>query len=117
MSDAKLDDLNARVTNAIFRAEDDDRSGRDSRDSWFLVSTVEAEIAAHMPASSVEGDIARIGAITAALSARAPRRAVELANAYLREDLSEEMRVEIDALAREAATAVACDVCNRRNAP
>ncbi len=75
-----MPDLNQRVTAAIFRAEGLER---DAHAAFAEVSRLEEEIAAICPAGTLEGDVARRGAVTAALSANDPQRAVNLAREYL----------------------------------
>jgi hypothetical protein len=80
----RLDDLYTLVTDAIFRAERLERSGqaRETALAYLEVSRLEEEIAAAVPASDVEGAIARRGVVTAALSAGDYVRAREIAERF-----------------------------------
>jgi hypothetical protein len=106
---ATSDDLNARVTDAILRAE---RAAPDSDEAAFLyrqVSELEEQISEITTPETVEGGVARVGAVTAALDADDWVRASRLAEAYLvgaPADLEEELRdllAEVDLVARKVA--------------
>lgn len=78
------DELNTRVTDAIWRAEEfEDRGIHDASNAWAEVSSIEEELAKAFPAREVQGRIARRGAVGAALKAGDPARAHALAEAYL----------------------------------
>ena len=64
-----LDALNRRVTNAIIRAESLPPGSRDAWEAFHDVSALEESIATLLPPDDLEGEIARLGAVTAALSA------------------------------------------------
>jgi hypothetical protein len=82
--DPRMPGLNSAVTAAIFHAEDlRAKSWREFTE----VSRLEEEIATICPAGTLEGDVARRGAITAALSANDPIRAHDLAVRYLGESI------------------------------
>lgn len=53
------------------------------REQWQEISSLEEQVASLRPASDLEGAIARRGAVTAALSADDPARALSLAKRYL----------------------------------
>jgi hypothetical protein len=104
-----LNDLNERVTEAIFRAE---TAAPDSSEADYLyreVSELEERISELAPADTVEGVVARVGAVTAALDAHDWVRASRLAEAYLvgaPTDLVEELKrllAEADEVARGLA--------------
>lgn len=109
----ELDDLNARVTEAILRAERLPGGSDPAREAFGEVGRIEESIANLTPAQELEGEIARLGAVTAALSAAEPLRALVLVERYLAEDLLpaaaaklEELRAEANAeLANVAAKA------------
>ena len=82
-----LDDLNRRVTNAIVLAESLPAGSRDAWEAFRDVSVLEESIATIVPPDHLEGEIARLGAVTAALSAGEPLRALQLAERFLAEGL------------------------------
>ncbi len=106
---AALNDLNERVTEAIFRAE---RAATDSVEADFLyreVSELEEQLAEITGPDTAEGVVARVGAVTAALDARDWVRASRLAEAFLAgapADLAEELKRLLDE-ADEVGRAVA----------
>ncbi len=105
MSQARLDDLYARVSDAIRRSEKHQAEGlaRDAMAAFLEVSLLEEEIAAILPASDPEGALARQGAVTAALDAGDVTRAMAQARYYLQDDgLSPELRADLDSLRLEA---------------
>jgi hypothetical protein len=87
-----VDDLYAAVTEAILRAEGLEASGAtvDAEEAYFRVSALEEEIALMLGPEDEEGAIARRGAVTAAISARMPTRALDLADSYLSETTAPE---------------------------
>jgi hypothetical protein len=97
-----LDDLNRRVTNAIVQAENLPPESRDAWDAFHHVSMLEESIATIVPADELEGEIARLGAVTAALSAGEPLRALQLTERFLAENLAPEIAEKIRQLAKEA---------------
>jgi hypothetical protein len=106
---ATLEELNACVTDAILRAE---RAATDSDEAAFLYrqgSELEEQISDITTPKTVEGGVARVGAVTAALDADDWVRASRLAEAYLvgaPADLEEELRdllAEADLVARKVA--------------
>ncbi len=109
MNEDRRKELNQKVSIAIFRAErlaDSDAlnagpDGTDTRAAYAEVSRWEEELAALHPADNLEGAIARLGAVTAALRARQGMRAQQLAGRYLADPaLDEDDRGRI----REALT-------------
>jgi len=70
-----LDEFNHRVTNAIVRAESLPAGSRDAWEAFHNVSVLEESIATLVPLADLEGEIARLGVVTAALSAGEPLRA------------------------------------------
>jgi len=97
-----LDELNRRVTEAIVRAE---RLPAGSFDAWAAfheVSELEESIARIAPPDHLEGEIARLGAVTAALSADEPLRALQLAAEFLTENLAPEIAQKLHQFAEEA---------------
>jgi hypothetical protein len=84
MVDARTDSLHALVTTAIWRAERlEEDVGGSARLAWAVVSSLEEELAALLPASQPEGRIARRGAVRAAQKAGDHTRAQALAQLYL----------------------------------
>ena len=107
--DPTLDELYASVTAAIFRAEAAEAEGDVGRaaDAQFDVSCLEEEIATKLPANDPEGEIARRGALRAALRARQHARAAELAERYLEEPLvSDAQQTTLRAFHSEALLAL-----------
>lgn len=98
----ELDDLNARVTEAILRAERLPEGLDQAQEAFREVGRLEESIADLTPAHDVEGEIARLGAVTAALSAAEPLRALVLVERYLAERVSPEAAVKLEALRAEA---------------
>jgi hypothetical protein len=97
-----LDELNRRVTNAIVRAESLPAGSRDAWEAFHDVSALEESIAATVPPDDIEGEIARLGAVTAALSAGEPLRALQLAERFLSESLAPEIAEKLRQLVTEA---------------
>jgi hypothetical protein len=97
-----IDELNRRVTNAIIRAERLPAGSRDAQDAFREVSALEESIAELVPADDIEGEIARLGAVTAALSAGEPLRAVQLADRFLVEALAPAVAAKLRQLVAEA---------------
>lgn len=97
-----LDELNRRVTNAIVRAESLPAGSRDAWEAFHDVSALEESIAAIVPPDDIEGEIARLGAVTAALSAGEPLRALQLAERFLSESLAPEIAEKLRQLVTEA---------------
>lgn len=97
-----LAELNQRVTDAITLAES---LPKDSPGCWAAfreVSALEERIALLTDADDVEGEIARLGAVSAALSANEPLRAVQLGEAYQQERLAQDIKARLAALVHEA---------------
>lgn len=97
-----LDDLNPRLTNAIVQAESLPAGSREAWEAFHDVSALEESIAKIAPADDLEGEIARLGAVTAALSAGEPLRALQLAGCYLAEDVAPEVAQNLRELMKEA---------------
>lgn len=106
MNDDAMDVLNAEVSRAISAAERlDDAGDPGVIGAYADVSRYEEALAALHPANDLEGAVARVGAITAALRANDLARATELARRY-EPDLSVARRQEIrDAFRRLAPRA------------
>ena len=103
----ELDELNARVTEVILRAERLAAGSDEAREAFREVGRIEESIADLTPAHDLEGEIARLGAVTAALSAADPLRALWLVDLYLAEGVSPEAAAKLDALRAEADTELA----------
>lgn len=108
----ELDDLNARVTEAILRAERLPAGSDQAQEAFREVGRIEESIADLLPAHDLEGEIARLGAVTAALSAAEPLCALSLVDRYLTEDVSPEAAARLEALRAEADAALA-DVASK----
>jgi len=108
-----LAELNLRVTDAITHAES---LPKDSPESWTAfreVSLLEEQIARLTPSDDLEGEIARLGAVAAALSANEPLRAVRLGETYLAEALADDIKSKLKLMLADvdaALTALAEDL-------
>ena len=89
-----IEDLYPRVTEAIERAQAlEDAGDVDAcRLAYREVSIIEEAIAAERPSSTIQGDVARCGAVSAALKSGDDARARELARRYLDENLPPKTR-------------------------
>ncbi len=98
MSEDVIDALNVRVTEAIGRAERlADETSPHATGAYAEVSSYEEALAALLPADDIEGAVARVGAVTAALRAGDLGRARDLAARFKRDDaLSDGRKAEID---------------------
>ncbi|HEX4345175.1 MAG TPA: hypothetical protein VHZ31_06390 [Solirubrobacteraceae bacterium] len=98
-----VDELNMLVTEAILRADAlADLDSPTAAEAYLEVSLIEERLAVALPASDVEGAIARRGAVRAADIAGEHDRARDLATRYLaEEDGSPELREEIMTLIDE----------------
>jgi len=97
-----LDELNRRVTNMIVRAESLPAGSQDAWEAFHEVSVLEEAITMLVPPDDLEGEIARLGAVTAALSAGEPLRALQLAERFLAESLAPEIAEKLRQLIKEA---------------
>ena len=97
-----IDDLNRRVTNAIVRAESLPAGSREAWEAFHEVSALEESIATITAPEDLEGEIARLGAVTAALSAGEPLGPLQLAERFLTENLSTEIAEKLRQLTTEA---------------
>lgn len=102
-----IDDLYPQVTEAILRAERlEDRDDPGMQTAYHEVSLIEEKIAELLPASDLEGAIARWGAVRAAVVAKDSARAQQLAERFLAEaGLPAQSRAEIRRLMAEAESA------------
>jgi len=78
----ELAELNDRVTEAILRAESFVPGSFESQQAFRDVSNLEEDIASATTASDVEGAIARLGAVSAAIKAGEYLRALQLGGRY-----------------------------------
>lgn len=78
-----LNDLNKRVTEAIFRAEHAEEGSDEAKALYLQVSDLEEQISVLLPVDQLQGALARVGAVTAALDAGDWLRATKLASSYL----------------------------------
>lgn len=97
-----LDELNGLVTAAILHAERIRPGTPEARSAFRHVSVLEHSIAKITPPQSLEGEIARCGAVTAALSAGRSLRVFELVKRYQAEDIRPEIRIKLDELLETA---------------
>lgn len=97
-----LDDWNRRVTDAIVRAESLPVGSCDAWEAFHEVSKLEESIARIAPSDHLEGEIARLGAVTAALSADEPLRALQLATQFLTENPAPEIAQKFHQLMQQA---------------
>jgi hypothetical protein len=97
-----LDDLNKGVTAAILRAEALPPGSWEAQAAFRDVAELEEAIAAVVGARVADGEIARLGAVTAALSADEPLRAIQLATRYLADGLTAGARAKLETLLEEA---------------
>ncbi len=74
--------LYSEVTQAIWGAEELQRSGKDSRSKWLRVSALEDQIAMKCSVSDAERRIARRGAVSAALKAEDYKKAERFVEKY-----------------------------------
>lgn len=109
MMRSKIDSLNAEVTKAIGVAESLGGGAHPllplpaRREAWTQVSLLESQIAELLPPGDLEGEIARHGAVVAAVKAHCFARASELCDRYLAEQLSEPVRGELTKIQNELA--------------
>jgi hypothetical protein len=101
-----LDELNRSVTSAILRAEALPPSSWEAERAFRDVAELEEEIAAIVGAHTVEGEVARLGAVTASMSAGDLVRAVQLAERYLADALSAGSHAKLRELRDEAETEI-----------
>jgi hypothetical protein len=102
-----LDELNRSVTSAILRAETLPPGSWEAERAFRAVAELEEEIAAIVGAHTVQGEVARLGAVTASMSAGDLVRAVQLAERYLADALSERSRAKLQELHAEAEAEIA----------
>lgn len=102
-----IDDLNARVTTAILGAERLPPGSPEAEEAFRKVGLLEESIASLTPSDDLEGEIARLGAVTAALSAGDPLRALVLVDRYRAEAPSTEVARKLEALREQADLALA----------
>jgi hypothetical protein len=97
-----LDDLNRSVTAAILRAEALPAGSPDSQVAFLQVADLEEEIATIVGVRTAEGEIARLGAVQAALSGGDPLRALRLGERYRTDGLSDRAQAKLLDLLKEA---------------
>ena len=97
-----LSELNRSVTSAIVRAEALLAGTWEAQRAFREVADLEQEIATIVGARTAAGEIARLGAVTAALSAGEPLRALQLGERYLADGISEGSRAKLVQLLAEA---------------
>ena len=97
-----LAELNRSVTIAILGAEALPPGTWEAQRAFRQVADLEAEIATIIGARTAAGEIARLGAVTAALSAGEPLRALQLGDRYLADGLSDGSKVRLELLLDEA---------------
>ncbi|MBN1606963.1 MAG: hypothetical protein JW940_10045 [Polyangiaceae bacterium] len=102
-----LDELNRSVTSAILRAEGLVPGSWEAERAFRYVAELEEEISAVAGANTVQGEVARLGAVTASMSAGDLVRAVQLAERYLADALSDRSRAKLKELQDEAEAEMA----------
>src|SRR5512143_2221998 len=107
-----LDEWNRRVTNAIIRAESLPAGSQEAWEAFHDVSALEESITMLVPPDDLEGEIARLGTVTAALSAGEPLRALQLAERFLAEGLAPEIAEKLRRLVKEADAELARAAAN-----
>lgn len=88
--------LNTRVTEAIFHAEHEPEGTAAAEAAFRAVSELEEKLARAIPADQLQGGLARIGAVTAALQAGDWLRAAWLAESFAAgapADVAEQLRI------------------------
>jgi len=109
MHPAELAELNSRVSEAIFLAGQTSSGTAEEREAYRLVSGIEEELARRLPSAVLEGSLARVGAVSAALRAGDWLRASRLAEEFLTDapaDLADELKTlqkQADEVARSMA--------------
>jgi len=99
--------LNMLVTEAIWRAQELEARGIRSELAWMEVSSLEEKLAKLHPASEPEGQIARRGAVSAALEASDYLRAYALADGYgAEENAPESLKAAVREILEENAQAM-----------
>jgi hypothetical protein len=104
----EIQDLNTRVSEAIFFAGRAAPGSQEAQEAYRQVSVLEERIACLTAATEVEGAVARVGAVSAALRAGDWLRASRLVDEFLAgapDDVVAELRA-LDREAEEAAGAV-----------
>ena len=100
--------LNMLVTEAIWRAQELEARGIRSELAWMEVSSLEEKLAKLHPASEPEGQIARRGAVSAALEASDYLRAYALADGYVAEENApESLKTALQEILEDNAQAMA----------
>jgi hypothetical protein len=102
-----IEDLNNSVTIAILNAEALPTGSWEAEHAFREVSELEQELAAIVGAQTVQGEVARLGAVAASLSAGDLLRAVQLAEPYLADALSDRSRKRLEHLHAEAEAEIA----------
>jgi hypothetical protein len=105
-----IDDLNMKVTGAILSAERIADGTPEAKTAWLEVAFAEETLSAFTTPQSVEGEICRRGAVTAALRAGEPSYARGLCRGYLSEDLAPASRELMQKLLNEASDELGLDV-------
>jgi hypothetical protein len=101
-----LQDLHQRVTAAILRAEGLPPGSEEASIAFRAVADLEERIAEVAPGDTLPGEAARLGAVTAAMSAGDMARAVQLADRYIAEGLKIDVRARLIGLRYEAREAL-----------
>jgi hypothetical protein len=104
----EIQDLNMRVSEAIFFAARAAPGSREAQETYGQVSMLEERIARLTDATDVEGAVARVGAVSAALRAGDWLRASRLLEEFLA-GAPDDVATELRTLAREVEEA-ACAV-------
>lgn len=103
--DPTYNDLNQKVTEAIFRAEHFFEGSAKAIETFKEVSLLEEAIAKITNPNELDGYVSRRGAVTAAISARDYDRARDLVEVFVKEPCSEPLRLALEALREEVTLA------------
>jgi uncharacterized small protein (DUF1192 family) len=99
---SRLEALNGLVTNAIYTAEHSPAGSTEAKDAFLAVSQLEEKIALLTAPNELEGEIARVGAVRAAINADSALRAMCLADLYLKHALDPTIAQKLRELALRA---------------
>jgi len=110
---ATLDELNKNVTSAILFAEGLPENAPERPAAFREVSQLEEEIASVTRANGLEGGIARLGAVSAALTALDLLRAIQLGEGYLLNGLEPDIEDRLQALLKTARALQAVETAAR----
>ncbi len=99
--DPTLQNLNARISEEIFFAGRAAQGSMEAQSAYLRISALEEQIARLTAPDAVDGALARVGAVSAALRAGDWLRAARLVDEFM-EDAPADVAEELRALGREA---------------